>query len=75
MKFLTFLSFIIFFSNCSLNSDSQYWNENRLNNFKDQKKILNQKKLSKELTNMSSTEYDIYIDELTKKSKYPDINQ
>ena len=42
---------------------------------------VNQKKLSKtlkksaDITTMTLDEYEIYIDDYTKKSKYPDINQ
>ena len=32
-------------------------------------------KKSEDITNMSFEEYEIYIDDYTKKSKYPDINQ
>ena len=42
---------------------------------KDQKKLSEVLKKSEDITNMSYDEYKIYIDDYTKKSKYPDINQ
>ena len=68
-----FLSLII--TNCSLNKDSQYWTENSIetiNNKKNLKEIL---KKSDDPTSMTLEEYEIYIDDYTKKSKYPDISK
>ena len=42
---------------------------------KDQKKPSGSLKKSEDITNMTYEEYNIYIDDHTKKSKYPDINQ
>ena len=68
-----FLSLMI--SNCSLNKDSQYWTENSIetiNNKNNLKEIL---KKSDDPTSMTLEEYEIYIDDYTKKSKYPDISK
>ena len=69
--------FLIFFilNNCSLNKDSKYWTEDEVKKSKDQKKISEVLKKSDDITNMTYDEYKIYIDDYTKKSKYPDINQ
>ena len=75
MKFLISLSFLILFSNCSLNKDSQYWTENSIGSKSNQKKLTEILKKSDDITSMSLEEYEIYIDDYTKKSKYPDINQ
>ena len=75
MKFV-FIIFIIFLlNNCSLNKDSKYWTEATVESVVDQKKISEVLKKSEDITNMTNEEYEIYIDDYTKKSKYPDINQ
>ena len=75
MKFV-FIIFIIFLlNNCSLNKDSKYWTEDVVKKNKDQKKLSKVLKKSDDITNMTYDEYKIYIDDYTKKSKYPDINQ
>ena len=70
---------IIFFSliltNCSLNQDSQYWTENSIENKINQKKLNQILKKSDDLTSMTLEEYKIYIDDYSKKSKYPDISK
>ena len=70
---------IIFFSftlvNCSLNKDSQYWTENSIESKTNQKKINEILKKSDDITSMTTEEYEIYIDDYTKKSKYPDISK
>ena len=72
---LVFIFFIFFIlNNCSLNKDSKYWTEDVVKKNEDQKKLSEVLKKSEDLTNMSLEEYKIYIDDYTKKSKYPDIN-
>jgi len=73
---LVFIFFIFFIlNNCSLNKDSKYWTEDVVKKSEDQKKLSEVLKKSAGITNMSYDEYKIYIDDYTKKSKYPDINQ
>jgi poly(3-hydroxyalkanoate) synthetase len=73
---LVFIFFIFFIlNNCSLNKDSKYWTEDVVKKSEDQKKLFKVLKKSEDITNMSYDEYKIYIDDYTKKSKYPDINQ
>ena len=73
---IVFISFIILLlNNCSLNKDSKYWTEDVVKNIEDQKKLSETLKKSEDITNMTYDEYEIYIDDYTKKSKYPDINQ
>ena len=75
MKFI-FIFFIFFLlNNCSLYKDSKYWAEDAIKKSEDQKKLSEVLKKSEDITNMSYDEYKIYIDDHTKKSKYPDINQ
>ena len=73
---LVFIFFIFFIlNNCSLNKDSKYWTEDVVKKREDQKKLSKVLKKSEDITNMSYDEYKIYIDDYTKKRKYPDINQ
>ena len=73
---LVFIFFIFFLlNNCSLNTDSKYWTEDVIKKSENQKKLSEVLKKSEDITNMSYDEYKIYIDDYTKKSKYPDINQ
>ena len=75
MKLVFIFFIILFLNNCSLNKDSKYWTEPTVENVEDQKKISEVLKKSEDITNMTNEEYEIYIDDYTKKSKYPDINQ
>ena len=73
---LVFIFFIIsFLTICSLNKDSKYWTEDVVKKNEDQKKLSEVLKKSEDITNMTYDEYKIYMDDYTKKSKYPDINQ
>jgi hypothetical protein len=73
---LVFIFFIFFhLNNCSLNKDSKYWTEDVVKKSEDKKKLSKVLKKSDDITNMTYDEYKIYIDDYTKKSKYPDINQ
>ncbi len=74
MKYLLII-FLLFLSNCSLNNDSQYWTEHPAENKKNQKKLNEILKKSDDITKMTLEEYEIYIDDYTKKSKYPDISK
>ena len=75
MKFILIIFIIFLLNNCSLNKDSKYWTEDVVKKNKDQKKLSKVLKKSVYITNMTYDEYKIYIDDYTKKSKYPDINQ
>ena len=75
MKLVIIFFIILFLNNCSLNKDSKYWTEDVIKNSEDQKKLSKVLKKSEDITNMTYVEYEIYIDDYTKKSKYPDINQ
>ena len=74
MKFVFFFLIILLLNNCSLNKDSKYWTEDVVKISKDQKKLPKAIKKSEDITSMTFEEYEIYIDDYTKKSKYPDIN-
>ena len=75
MKLVLISSILLLFNNCSLNKDSKYWTEDGVKKVEDQKKLSNVLKKSADITTMTYEEYKIYIDDFTKTSKYPDINQ
>ena len=62
-------------TNCSLNKDSHYWTEDVIKKEKNKKKLSKILKKLDDITNMTPKEYDIYIDDHIKKSKYPDISK
>ena len=75
MKKYTIIFFSLILANCSLNKDSQYWTENSIESKTNQKKLNEILKKADDITSMTLDEYQIYIDDYTKKSKYPDISK
>ena len=75
MKKFIIIFFSLILTNCSLNKDSQYWTENSIESKTNQKKLNQILKKSQDITSMTIGEYEIYIDDYTKKSKYPDISK
>ena len=75
MKLILCLFLLLFISNCSLNKDSQYWTEDTIKKKNEQKKLSKILKKSKDITSMTLDEYKLYIEDYTKKSKYPDISK
>ncbi len=75
MRLIFFFFILLFISNCSLNKDSQYWTEDTIKKKNEQKKISKILKKSKDITSMTLDEYKLYIEDYTKKSKYPDISK
>ena len=75
MRLIFFLFLLLFISNCSLNKDSQYWTEDTIKKTNEQKNLSKIFKKSKDITSMTLDEYKLYIEDYTKKSKYPDISQ
>ena len=75
MRLILTLFLLLLLNNCSLNKDSKYWTEDVVKKNENQKKLTNTLKKSEDITTMTFEEYEIYIDDYTKKSKYPDINQ
>ena len=75
MRLILTLFLLLLLNNCSLNKDSKYWTEDVVKKNENQKKLKNILKKSEDITTMTFEEYEIYIDDYTKKSKYPDINQ
>ena len=75
MRLIFCLFSLLFISNCSLNKDSQYWTEDTIKKKDEQKNLSKILKKSKDITSMTLDEYKLYIEDYTKKSKYPDISK
>ncbi len=75
MKCVQILIIFILLNNCSFNKDSQFWTEETKKNEADKKKLSKNLKNKVDITTMTIEEYEIYIDDYTKKSKYPDISK
>ena len=75
MKFTFILSLLFILNNCSLNKDSKYWTEDVEKRKETQKKLSEILKKTDDITIMTLEEYKIYIDDHTKKSKYPELSQ
>ena len=71
---LIFILTLLLLNNCSLNQDSKYCTEDFEKRKETKKKLSKILKKTDDITTMTLEEYEIYIDDYTKKSKYPDIN-
>ena len=75
MRLIFYLFLLLFISNCSLNKDSHYWTEDTIKKKNEQKNLSKILKKSKDITSMTLDEYKLYIEDYTKKNKYPDISK
>ena len=75
MRIISIFFLFIIMANCSLNEDSKYWTENSIEIKNNQKNLNEILKKADDTMSMTLEEYKIYIDDYTKKSKYPDINK
>tara|TARA_E500000178_G_scaffold344737_1_gene393473 strand:- start:1144 stop:1371 length:228 start_codon:yes stop_codon:yes gene_type:complete len=75
MRLILCIFLLMFFNNCSLNKDSQYWTEGTYKKKEVQKKLSKILKKSRDIRSMTLEEYKIYIEDYTKKSNYPDISK
>ena len=75
MRNFLIIFFLLILANCSLNKDSEYWTENSIESKNNQKELNEILKKADDITSMSVEEYENYIDDYTKKSKYPDISK
>tara|TARA_B100001057_G_scaffold176242_1_gene176937 strand:- start:1554 stop:1781 length:228 start_codon:yes stop_codon:yes gene_type:complete len=74
MKVFYIISLILLINACSLNNNSKYWSEDnikRVNNELVLEKIINK---SNDIFSMTFDEYEIFINDYTKKSKYPKMS-
>ena len=74
MKLVFILTSLLLLNNCSLNQDSKYWTEDVEKRKEVKKKLSKILKKTDDITTMTLEEYEIYIDDYTKKSKYPNIS-
>ena len=75
MKKIYLFLYLIFLTNCSFNENSKFGTKNIIDkkNYENQlSKILDK---SNNLMSLTFEEYKIFIDQYSKKSKYPDINK
>ena len=72
---LIFILTLLLLNNCSLNHDSKYWTEDVEKRTEIKNKLSKILKNTDDITAMTLEEYEIYIDDYIKKSKYPDISQ
>jgi hypothetical protein len=75
MSRLLFLISFLFLTNCSLDKNSEFWNEDMIIKKENEQKISNILEKSADITSMTVEEYELYIEEYTKNSKYPDISK
>ncbi|KRO59923.1 MAG: hypothetical protein ABS01_00810 [Pelagibacteraceae bacterium BACL5 MAG-120705-bin12] len=75
MSRLLFLISFLFLTNCSLNKNSEFWNEDMIIKKENEQKISKILEKSADITSMTVEEYELYIEEYTKKNKYPDISK
>ena len=67
MKLIFILILLLLLNNCSLNQDSKYWTEDVEKRKETKKKLSKILKKSDDITTMTLEEYEIYIDDYTKK--------
>ena len=75
MKLIFILTLLLLLNNCSLNQDSKYWTEDVEKRKETKKKLSTILKKTDDITTMTLDEYEIYIDDYIKKSKYPNISK
>tara|TARA_B100000609_G_scaffold76006_1_gene60665 strand:+ start:627 stop:854 length:228 start_codon:yes stop_codon:yes gene_type:complete len=75
MRFLNIVIILFLFQACSFNNDSKYWNEHNDQKIADKKKLIEIIKKSEDITLMTIDEYNIFIDDYVKKSKFPNISK
>ena len=75
IKNYLFIILFILLANCSLNSDSKYWTENSVEVTRNKEIIEKIKLKANDITSMTMEEYEIYLEEYTKNSDYPNINR
>ena len=75
MRSIRIFLFLIILASCSFNDNSRYWNEHNEKRIAKEIELNEIKKKSKDITLITMDEYKIYIEDYTKKSKYPNIDK
>ena len=74
MKKIFLFFFIVFLSNCSFNDNSKFWTKDviKKKHLKKLNKIIYK---SSDIMSLTFDEYQIYISENNKNTKYPNLNE
>ncbi len=72
MRYL-FVLFILT-SACSFNKDSRYWSEDNIKRVNNEIKLKKIKDKSDDIFSMTFNEYKIFIENYTKNTEYPEVN-
>ena len=75
MRSIRIFLFLIILASCSFNDNSRYWNEHNEKRITKEIELNEIIKKSKDMTLITMDEYKIYIEDYTKKSKYPNIDK
>tara|TARA_B100001057_G_scaffold492361_1_gene584610 strand:+ start:354 stop:581 length:228 start_codon:yes stop_codon:yes gene_type:complete len=75
MRIILFVLLLLSLNNCSLNKNSNFWNEDSVKKANYSKNLEKIMKKSKDLLSMSFSEFEIYINEYNKTTKFPNINK
>ena len=68
------LVLIIFFTSCSLDKNSAYWNEHSIKKPADVKKLSKILNKSKDFKAMTFEEFNLFLKDYSDKAEFPDIN-
>ena len=75
MTRLLVLITVLMLNNCSLNKNSKFWSEDGIKKSVFKKKLEKIMNKSNDLMSLSYDDYKIYVEEYSKKSKYPNITK
>ena len=74
MKYL-FLPLILILTSCSFDKNSTYWNENQKIKSLENKQLSKILKKNSDLKKMTFKEFNLFLEDYSKKAEYPDINK
>ena len=74
MRILPLIYLLIIVNACSFNKESTYWSEDNIKRVKKEKMLDEIIKKSDDITLMSYNEYETFLKDYTKKSKYPELS-
>ncbi len=69
-----FIILVFFLTNCSLNNNSKFWTEENIKKNVYKKQLDEIMKKQNDIFSMNFSEYKIFIEEYSKISSYPDID-
>jgi|TARA_B110000027_G_scaffold92313_1_gene97624 hypothetical protein len=74
VKYL-FLPLILILTSCSFDKNSTYWNENQKIKSLENKQLSKILKKNSDLKKMTFKEFNLFLEDYSKKAEYPDINK